>query len=106
MALDDLMMQRTIAHLLQLQVLPEVRARVAAGTLSATDLPLRVYQFRFLQTPEATKVELNDEVRVIVEVPATRPVQAGEPMTLGDKRAAEATLQRPTLNGRPAAYFL
>jgi hypothetical protein len=106
MALNDLLIQRTIANMIHLQVLPEVRARLTAGTLTPTDLPLRLFQFRLLQTPERTKVELNDEVHVIVEMPTTRPMQAGEPVTLADVRAEEAMLQRPTLDGRPAAYFL
>src|SRR5262249_54437847 len=102
MALDDLLIQRTIANMLHLQVFPEVRSRLAAGRLAATDLPLRVFQFRLLQTTELTKVELNNEVQVTVEVPTTRAMQAGEQITLGDIGDAHATLQRPMLNGRPA----
>jgi len=44
-----LMTYRPMAQLLQLFVIPEVEARIAAGKIAADTLPLQLHQFRFLQ---------------------------------------------------------
>lgn len=79
-----LMTHRPMSQLLQLFVIPEVEARVAAGTLGADMLPLQLHQFRFLQGDGKHVVEINDDVRPAAKVKVNRPVDAGEPLTLAD----------------------
>lgn len=101
-----LMTYRPMSQLLQLFVIPEVESRVAAGTIAANTLPLQLYQFRFLQGDGKNVIEINDDVRITAKVKVNRPVNAGEPLTLADVDPSECFLEPPTLNGKPASFFL
>src|SRR2546422_1205030 len=52
-----------MAHFLKYFVVPEVRRRVDARAIASQLLPFYVRQFRFLQIPGKTHLELNDEAR-------------------------------------------
>jgi len=102
---------RTISHLLELFVLPEVQARVASGKLTQSSLPLHVSRFHVIQgirpgNVVVNTVQINDEVGVVVQAKVPRSVQAGEPLTLPDIDPDHCYIQRPEFEGRPATYFL
>lgn len=101
-----LMTYRPMAQLLQLFVIPEVEARIAAGKIAADTLPLQLHQFRFLQGDGKNVVEINEDVHITAKVKVNRPVNAGEPLTLADVDPSECFLEPPTINGKPAGFFL
>lgn len=101
---------RTISQLIQLFVLPELRQRLANGTLDATKLPLELKQFRAIQRRLADGsvspvIEINDEVRLRIQTRVRRAVTAGTPVALGDIHVDECYIQPPEYDGKPAAYF-
>ncbi len=106
-----MMKLRTIAHLLELFVIPEVRARIASGVLNEAALPVHVRLFQVVQGVRAgseavNTIQINEEVEVVVKAKPTRSVQAGEPLTLSDIDPDDCHIQRPEFEGRPASYFL
>jgi hypothetical protein len=99
---DQLIALRPVSQILQIAVLPEVRSRIANGSLPRTRLPLEVHQFRWVQGT----VELNDEFELKVLTKVNRPMQPGEAVTLADIDPDACTLAPVTRADRPAAYFL
>lgn len=106
MAHHDLMLLRPTSQMLRNSVVPEVRARVNAGSIKPAALPVEVNQFRILQGGGKSVVQLNDEVDLVIETTAKRPILPGEPITLADIDPHQCSLKRPTLDGSEAAYFL
>jgi hypothetical protein len=101
-----LMTLRPMAQILRLAVIPEVERRIAVGTLGAEDLPFQILQFRFIQGEGKTEIEINDEVTLRLTVkPRRTPIAKGEPLMLKDIDPNECFLDRPTIDGKPAAYF-
>ena len=94
-----LMTYRPMSQLLQLFVIPEVEARIAAGNIVADTLPLQLYQFRFLQGDGKNVVEINEDVHITAKVKVNRPVNAGEPLMLADVDPSECFLEPPAING-------
>ncbi len=92
--------------MLTLYVIPEIAARLAAGTLAKGDLPVQVSQFRVVMRHGKFRVEINEEAQVVIEVPSRRAIASGEEITLADIDAANARLKRPTIDGDEAAYYL
>jgi hypothetical protein len=101
-----IMTYRPMSQMLRLFVVPEVEKRVAAGTVAADQLPFQVHQFRFLQGDGQNVIEINDDVKIAARVPITRAVKPGEPLTLLDVNPDECFLEPPTINGKPAGFFL
>jgi hypothetical protein len=101
-----LMGYRPMSQMLRLFVVPEIERRVAAGTLTPDQLPFQVYQFRLLQGDGQNIIEINDDVKLLAKVKVNRAVAAGEPLTLADMNPDECFLEPPTVNGKPAAFFL
>lgn len=101
-----LMTFRPMSQMLRFYVVPEIERRVTEGKLSADQLPYPVYLFRFIQGDGQNIIEINDDVRLAATVPVTRTVSAGEPLTLADVNPDECFLEPPTVNGKPAAFFL
>lgn len=99
---DQLIALRPVSQMLQIAVLPEVRSRVANGSLSRNKLPIEIRQFRWIQGA----VELNDEFQLKVRAKVNRPMQSGEAVTLADIDPDVCTLAPVTMGDRPAAYFL
>jgi hypothetical protein len=99
---------RPMSQLLRLYVVPEIDARVAAGTLRPADLPFQVYQFRFLQSGGKSAIEINDDVHIVGSVKLTRSmsIKAGQPLTLADIDSEDCLMEPPTLEGTGAAFFL
>lgn len=102
---------RTISHLLELFVIPEIQSRIASGALSISDLPVHVWRFHVIQgirgaNQAVNTVQINDEVGVVVQTKPTRTGEAGEPLTLADIDPDDCYIQRPEFEGRPASYFL
>jgi hypothetical protein len=97
-----------MAHFLKYFLVPEVRRRVDTGEIAPQLLPFYVRQFRFLQIPGKTHLELNDEVRVTAnaKLKTSRPINAGELLTADDIDLDETYLEPPTLDGKRAAFFL
>jgi hypothetical protein len=106
MILGDLMITRTISQILRVYAVPELHARLSAGSIQKDQLPLRLYQFRLLSGDGQNKMEFNDDVQVVVQAKARRAIQTGQGVTLDDIYAEETILERPIINGKPAAYFL
>lgn len=103
---STLMTYRPMSQMLRFYVIPEVEARVAAGTISAAALPFPVFQFRLLQGDGKNVIEINEDVHITAKLKVNRPVNAGEPLTLADVDPSECFLEPPTVNGKPAAFFL
>jgi hypothetical protein len=103
---DQLMTYRPMSQLLKIFVVPEIDKRVASGAIAATDLPLQVFQFRLVMAPSGNTVEINDQVDLRAKVKTTRPIAAGELLTLADIDPAECYLEGPLVDGKPAAFFL
>lgn len=102
---------RTISHLLEIYVLPEVEKRIKDGTIKGSDLPLEVNQFRLIQKklPNGNMlsiVEINKEVNLRIQVKVKRSVSAGESLTLKDIYPEECFISPPVYDGKPTAYFL
>lgn len=97
---------RTLSHMLQLHVLPEIQERIAAGRIRSNPMPFALESFQVIQARTHNEVQLNDEVGIVVRTKARRPIAAGSPVTLNDIYPDECTMQRPTRNGRDAAFFL
>lgn len=95
-----------MSQMLTLCVVPEVRRRIAGGLISAASLPLSVYQFRILQDGSRNVVEINDELKLVVRARVKRPITAGEDVRLEDIYPEECFIPQPTLDGRPAAFYL
>ena len=51
-------------------------------------------------------IEINDDVKIAAKVPVKRAVNAGELLTLADLNPDECFLEPPTVNGKPAGFFL
>jgi hypothetical protein len=103
---DQLMTYRPMSQLLKISVVPEIDKRVASGAIAAADLPLQVFQFRLVMAPSGNTVEINDQVDLRAKVKTTRPIAAGESLTLADIDPAECYLEGPIVDGKPAAFFL
>jgi hypothetical protein len=101
-----IMTYRPMSQMLRLFVVPEIEKRVAAGTLPADQLPFQVHQFRFLQGDGQNVIEINDDVKIAAKVSVIRPMKAGEPVALADINPDECFLEPPTINGKPAGFFL
>lgn len=102
---------RTISHLLQIFVLPEVEKRIKSGQIKDNGLPIELYQFRAIQRklPDGKIlpiVELNEELKLITRVKAKRAVSAGESLGLNDIYPEECFISPPVYDGKHAAYFL
>lgn len=101
-----LMTLRPMSQLVRMFVIPEIERRVAAGALAEKDLPFQLAQFRWIQADGTNTIELNEEVGLRVKIKTTRPVEAGQPLTLADIDANECYLEGPVVDGKPAAFFL
>jgi hypothetical protein len=97
---------RPMSQMLRLFVVPEIERRIARGTFSANHLPFQLHQFRILRGGGQNIIEINDDVQIVAKVPVTRAVKKGEPLTLADVKPDECFLQPPTINGKPAGFFL
>ena len=102
---------RTIPHLLEIFVLPEIEKRLKSGQIRDGELPIELYQFRAIQRkmPDGKVlpiVELNDEVKLISKVKTKRAVSAGEPLGINDIYPDECFIVPPSYDGKHAAYFL
>ena len=102
---------RTISHLLEIYILPEVGKRIKDGTIKGSDLPLEINQFRLIQKKLYNGsvlpiVEINQEVNLVAHVKVKRPVSAGESLTLKDIYPEECFISPPVYDGKPTAYFL
>jgi hypothetical protein len=101
-----LMALRPMSQMLRLAVIPEIDRRVAAGALDPGQLPFQILQFRWIQADGKQKIEINDDVKLTAKVKLKRaPIAAGELLTLNDIDPNECYLERPTIDGKPAAYF-
>lgn len=63
-------------------------------------------QFRFLQGDGQNLIEINDDVKIIGTLKVKRAVNASELLTLADVNPDECFLEPPTVNGKPASFFL
>jgi len=102
---------RTISHLLEIYVLPEVKKRIGNGKIKESDLPLELNQFRLIQKKLAKGnvlniIELNKEVNLRVKVKVKRAISAGESLTLKNIYPEECFICPPVYDGKPMAYFL
>ena len=102
---------RTISHLLEIHVLPEVEKRIKNGKIKEGDLPLELNQFRLIQKklPKGNVlniIELNQEVDLYIQVKVKRSVSAGESLTLKDIYPEECFISPPVYDGKSMAYFL
>lgn len=102
---------RAISQLVQLFLLPEVRRRHLSGALDDSMLPLEVKQFRAIQRRVSDGsvfpvTEINDEVNLVVQTKARRPIAKGDMVMLEDIHVDECFLQPPDYDGNLAAYFL
>lgn len=68
---------RPISQILQIAILPEIRSRVANGSLSRDNLTLELLRFRWGQHG-GQAVELNEEFELKVVANVNRPMQAGD----------------------------
>jgi len=101
---------RTISHLIELFILPEIKKRIKNNTIKKDDLPFEITQFRTIQVKQPdggfkTIVELNKEVNLYAKIKMKRAVSAGETITLNDVYPEECYLESPKFNGKPAGYF-
>src|SRR5262245_45446176 len=97
---------RPTSQMLLNAVIPEVRARVAAGKLKQSDLPLEVSQFRIVQHPaKPSRVEINEDVQLELSVVARTPIKAGQQIALEHIDPETCRLKRPTIDGQEAAYY-
>ena len=102
---------RTIAHLLEIFILPEIEKRIKEGKVKESTLPLELYQFRAIQKvlPDGTVlpiVELNQEINLTVEIKLKRSVSPDEQLTLNDIYPEECFIRPPIHDGKNSAYFL
>jgi len=102
---------RTIAHLLQIFILPEVEKRIKNGQIKKNDLPINLYQFRAIQRKLADGkvlpiIELNEEVKLRAQVKVKKKIDAGEQITINDIYPEECYIAPPVYDGKHAAYFL
>jgi len=102
---------RTISQLIKVSILPEIEKRIQEGTISATDLPIELNQFRIIQRKLSDGnilpiIELNQEVSVVAKVEFKRSVSPGKSLTLDDIYPEKSFIEPPIYNGEPAAYFL
>src|SRR6266487_4792062 len=109
MAVDGLMMYRTISQMLRMAVLPEIEKRMQAGTI--VHLPFELSGFRFIQKRNSDGtitpiVELNQEVQPVIETIAKRTLSAGQPVTLQDITPDKCKIRPPEIDGKPQAYFM
>src|SRR5688572_13164817 len=81
---DWLMTYRPVSQMFAIFVLPELDRRIAAGTIRSDQLPIYVHQLRLVEPGAGHVVELNDEVKLEVEIKVQRQVQPNEPLTLAD----------------------
>ena len=102
------MAYRPMSHMLRAFVVPDIDARAATERLKPTELPFQVMQFRMLQVPGKSVIEINEAVNVLASVKVTRPmsIKVGQPITLADIDPAQCFLEPPTLDGKRAAFFL
>jgi hypothetical protein len=105
-AYSMLMTLRPMSQMLRFYVVPEIERRIAAEVLKPGQLPFRVHQFRYLNGDGQHLIEINDEVKLLAEVKTTRAIAAGEELTMADIHPKEVFLKPPTVNGKPAAFFL
>jgi len=77
----DLMAIRPTSQMLTLYVIPEIAARLAAGTLAKGDIPVQVSQFRVVMRHGKFRVEINEEAQVVIEVPSRRAIASGDEIT-------------------------
>ena len=102
---------RTISHLLQIFVLPELKRRLSDASLDHSKLPFEVKQFRAIQRKLPSGkvnpiVEINDEVQLEAKIKVKHPVKPGQPLTLNDVYPDECYIKPPEFDGKPSAYFL
>ncbi len=103
---DYLMAYRPLSEMLRLFVIPEIEHRVTTGMVQADKLPFQVHRFRYVHGGGKNIVEINDEVTIKAQVRITRPVAAGESLTLADIHPDDCFLEPPEVDGKPAAFFL
>jgi hypothetical protein len=91
-------------------VIPEIDSRIASGKIVAVEKPFLLRQFQVIQTNHQSKfiqkVELNNEVRVIIRARSTRAIAQNEEVRLPDIDPKDCTLFPPHIYGKPAAFFL
>ena len=103
---DWLMTLRPMSQLVRMFVIPEIERRVSTGTLLENVLPFQLVQFRWIQAEGRNIIELNEEVKLRARIKTTRPVEAGQPLTLADIEPNECYLEGPAVDGKPAAFYL
>jgi len=96
---------RPMSQLVRMFVIPEIERRVSTGTLLENVLPFQLVQFRWIQAEGQNIIELNEEV-LRARIKTTRPVEAGQPLTLADIEPNECYLEGPVVAGKPAAFYL
>jgi len=96
--------------MLRIAVIPEIESRIAKGTIKNTGEPLLLRQFQVIQGAGKSrfvqKVELNNEVNVVIRARSTRAIAQYEDVRLPDLNPADCTLFPPYIDGKPAAFFL
>ncbi|RQV93359.1 hypothetical protein EH220_08380 [bacterium] len=97
---------------MKIWVAPEIERRIESGTLDQSKLPIEIRRFRFLQWKEKegllhSKVELNDEFSMILEVKLSGegPFKKGDPLNLNQIDSTHVFLQKPTIDGNRASFF-
>src|SRR3989338_3644452 len=103
---DPVLKYRALSEMFRIFVIPDVKSRVAAGSIASSSLPIQIKQVRSIHSDSRNYVELNDEAQIVITAPATRDIQKDEPITLEDVNPDECYLEPPMVNGQPAAYFL
>jgi hypothetical protein len=101
-----LMTLRPMSQLVRMYIVPEIERRVAAGTLTEKEIPFQVLQFRWIQGGGKNSIELNEEIKLLATIKTTRPIEAGQDQTLADIDPTECYVERPFVDGKPAAFFL
>ena len=97
---NQLMTYRPMSQLLKIFVIPEIDKRVTSGAIAITDLPLQIFQFRLILAAGGNTLEINDQVDLRAKVKTTRPIAAGEPLTLADIDPTECYLEGPVIDDR------
>lgn len=107
---SNLLYYRAISQILRLFVLPEVESRIG-NSLNKEELPLELRDFRVIQRklPDGSIqsiVEINDEIRLTLQIKAKQAVQADEPFNIDKFDAEECFIVPPIYDEKPAAYVL
>jgi hypothetical protein len=108
--MNPLFFNRTVSQVVKLFIIPEVERRIANNSISKDKLPIEIKQFRAIQKREPTGiitpiVEINEEVKLIVQVKMKNKISPGNPVTLGDIYPEESYIKPPEYCGVPAGYF-